>query len=99
MDCTYVQSNDDRQQGAAHHTVTNQHIRALDLVRLHAGISMQMCALEYIKKALHDTHSITSALSADAVVIQPAGAPWQQRRRGGRAREGDNSEEMRGSPP
>lgn len=43
------------------------------------------------------THSITSALSADAAVIQPAGAPWQQRRR--RGKDGDDSGEMRGSPP
>lgn len=38
------------------------------------------------------THSITSALCADAVVIQPAGAPWQLRRR---VKDGDNSKEMK----
>ena len=51
------------------------------------------------RKPYTTAHGITSALSADAAVIQPAGAPWQQRRRGGRVMEGDNSEEMRGSPP
>lgn len=44
---------------------------------------MRMYALKYTNTTVHSTHrytqSITSAPSADSIVIQPDGAPWQQR--------------------